>query len=328
MFEFLSSNDDSKLEVNSKKGFAKDILRETAADMIKRLGRPMETIRKTDLQLSVTTQKYFKEWNDLDFEFASVKNKIKKNIEVREIKNKSSYENLAAGLEMTVDELKEKLQSRVEDAVGKSDFFIAVDDYVLMQILKDGRFKTQFETRTCSADLSTDERSLAEYQMFGTLKSLVTRRPIYGFISDNKNGVVNINGSDESGATREYGGIHVKLKRKNVINRTTVFFGDTLVDNMGYRFPPSLAAKPHFSCYSFQGVNESIKDFLKRGGHTSINWKYVEAQYHGGLSIDDIESIHVSRRNKVSQETIEKIIENVGKYQTVHSDNKIKIVVY
>ena len=149
-------------------------------------------------------------------------------------------------------------------------------------------------------------------------------RPVCGYISRDENGL--IHGTDMSG----YGPVIIKYKRSRIINKTTVTFGDShngagMMSGSSPSFVPSPASRPHFTSafpgsYSKPERAENLKDWdplthltpsdrpSRRG--TSGD-PYYEAQYHGGVGIADVESIHVSQRDYDSNPELKALIDSI-----------------
>jgi hypothetical protein len=156
-------------------------------------------------------------------------------------------------------------------------------------------------------------------------------RPIYGYISKDPNGLVH--GSDMGG----YGSIIIKYKRANVINRTTVTFGDSYngtAFGSGSRssYVPTPAAHPHFTSafpgsFSKPERAEQRKDWdplddltssdkpARRG---SSGQPYYEAQYHGGVGLADIESIRIDRKTWESNDALRELVLKSGVHYSVY----------
>lgn len=145
---------------------------------------------------------------------------------------------------------------------------INVPPEILVQILKDGRIKSQFETGHSSGTMNPTLRSQAETKMFG-LHPTVTpeNRPIYGHVMNE--------GIDQSirRVARHYGTSVVVLK-KDVVERTTFTVGDSL----GNATTPSRIMEPTNASF---GVTDRQDD------------GYTEAQIHGQVKINDIAYIVV-----------------------------------
>lgn len=170
---------------------------------------------------SATTNAYFEGWNDLELQGnPGIKDRIRKNIMQSEKSNEATYKKVAADLGISVEKLKARLQTKLEEMVAKSQFFRATHVDVLEKImLVDGRWKSQFETTTSNGILNPSYRAATEVKMFGfneseagklvdsnrydwggevvakdVLEKDKEKRPIYGYFSDEEHGAINHEG--------------------------------------------------------------------------------------------------------------------------------------
>jgi Protein of unknown function (DUF3626) len=91
-----------------------------------------------------------------------------------------------------------------------------------MAVVRDGRFKSQFESGASRGYYSPDTRAEHEHEMFGYPEDLpAEKRPIYGYLS----------GSSEQqyGGADNYGSVMFRLK-DGVNQRTTFTLGDSLAN--------------------------------------------------------------------------------------------------
>ena len=282
---------------------------------------------------SLVTNQYFELWEDVKLvgnpEILTV---IKQNIINAEKRNEDRYIWAAEKLHIPIDELKERLQTTVERIVENAYFFRATRVDLLEKImLEDGRWKSQFETGTSEGSLDQEYRMHAEHKMFGyqlDVDGNREQRPIYGYFSDNKNGVINYDGSEISpNHVASYGTVNFRLRRENALQKATITFDDSLSNNQ--RVPPTPAAKPHFS--SCQISSYDIEKFLADSSEASKpDWGsyYTEVQYHGQLTMDDVESIHVSRKNRMDDDDIRIVHEVVDRYNKLHPEKPIPVYEY
>lgn len=243
--------------------------------------------------LSDTTNEYFKKWDSVELEGnAEIKDAIKQQIMKIESNNDAYYSKFAKERGISVEEYKGLLQQKVESFLGSSDFFRATDIDVLDTILNDSkRFKSQFETKTSHGSLSPESRASVEKTYFGFNPSKYVdkeKRPIYGYFSDNKNGVQNEKGEiPPRNHVSHYGQVTVKLKRDRALKKATV----TFYDSLGYseEMAATPASYPHFTSFKITNYHDPLTE-------TSVSRRsnYVEAQYHGQLTVDDIDSIVVT----------------------------------
>jgi len=154
------------------------------------------------------------------------------------------------------------------DWIKESDLAIQIEPRSLSKVMKDGRFKTQFETGTSGGLKDLDIRRYEELRRFGVPVDADDRlRPIYGHIQ---------NSSRVNTTVDQYGSARVVLKQE-VKERATYTTQDSLA-SQDIPFP----------------VTQPNTDYVRVD-----KWKwppdygqnYVETQIHGGLSIDDIAEV-------------------------------------
>ena len=311
--------------------------------------------KKTDKGIfeSVATNNYFEDWDEIELEGnAGIKDQIRENIIAAEKRNRTAYEDAARDLGISVEEFKAGLQAKVEEMVERAEFFRATHVDVLEKIMNvDGRWKSQFETANSNGTLHPQYRAAQEMRMFGfnkpeglkvlpdpeaysretekfaegILKENKEKRPIYGYFSDDEHGGINnYNGKIPPPTNVHwYGTVNFKLKKERVIKKATLTFHDSL--SPGSEWPPTPAAKPHFTSFRLSCSGRILKE-LK--GPSIANWgeSYTEVQYHGQLTMDDVESIHVSSGNKLYPDDIRKVCENFEKYKQQHPESTIQLI--
>ena len=250
-----------------------------------------------------------------------IKEAIYEQVKRIERSRESTYKSYASRRGISVDEYKGLLQNHIEKIAKEASLFRATDLSVLDLVLGD-RYKSQFETGTSHGSLSPSMRAEAEHEYFGfknDKKHDKESRPIYGYCSNNPNGVQNSEGKHppQNGASM-YGNITVKLKDE-VKNRATFMFGDSLGATDSRACVP--LTNPHFTAFGMGS------DPLNSVGDTKkISERYVEVQYHGQLKHSDIESIHLSTANiGYSEDSSYKAINKAIDIASKHSK---KIVMY
>ena len=193
-------------------------------------------------------------------------------------------------------EIEEKLTNTLQTAIDNSNPCMRIRPTVLKDFVLqgDGRFKTQFETKTSGGALNQKARALAEHEMFGysTSSHPAKERPVYGYFCDDPMQELRDN---RSGA-RQYGSIIVQMK-KTVRDRTTVTFGDSL----GLGAIPSPINKIDLRAtaarrWDFEKIGNTDDATVSGLLASNATGSYAEAQYHGGLSLDDVEKIFISKR--------------------------------
>jgi len=299
---------------------------------------------------SVTTNNFFEGWDeDLELEGnPELKEQIRQNIIRAEKINQQRYEHAAADLGISVEEFKERLQVKVEEMVRGANFFRATQLSVLDKIMNvDGRWKSQFETQTSNGALDPGFRAASEMRMFGfnktdevemptatyganvsdeVLQNNKEKRPIYGYFSDEEHGAINSYGKIPPPTNvTGYGAVNIKIKKERALQKATLTFHDSL--GPGSEWPPTAAAKPHFASFrlSYSGGGRILNE-LK--GPSVANWgeSYTEVQYHGGLTMDDVESIHITKGNGLYPEDIEEVRRIFKKYKEQHPESTIELI--
>lgn len=190
--------------------------------------------------------------------------------------------------DMWAADLKPELARRAKQAFAGHRIGVRLEDSGLEKVLDDGRFKTQFETGTSVGGYFPDVRAAYERQAFGLPLDLDPKlRPVYGYLM--VDGPRDTNGPDGVGA---YGDIQVVLKPELRL-RTTAQVGDSL-DQLRYG-RPSPVNDPDWMAFS-PADDEFDIELMERfdRDYTSDGFKesgYIEAQVHGGVTVDDIEEI-------------------------------------
>jgi len=255
---------------------------------------------------SMTTQKYFdNQWDKVNIEGnPGLKDHIKQHILKIEKKHADNYKRLAFNKRTTVDNIKENMQMWWEELVKRSDGYIVAHSgekghRVVDKILISGRFKTQFETGTSEGANDPYGRGETENGYFGFPKygtdeaeNIKHLRPIYGYFTEVEDGILNKEGTiPPPRRVYQYGDVAFKVKKEKFLKDATVTFYDSLRDDAYVAATP--ASAPHFTSIQPSTDNyDTLKNMYEN--HAGFNSSYVEAQYHNQLTIDDIESAHIS----------------------------------
>lgn len=328
----------------------------------------MVEIKPTDL--SETTLKYLEDWESLEFGLntPNLKPTILRRIIladysfIKDFKANDKYMMALGELGMSLEEYVNSCQLFIEDAVKEISLFRATDHRVLINhiLAKDERWKSQFETGTSDGLLRPSHRSKKENEYFGfpdyasdeaktkdeSSSYHVSKRPIYGYLTTDENGIFNSLGTHPPyNSMAGYGKVHCKIK-KSKSSESTFIFGDSLDDPIAFSpvMKPhylSLPLKPTFMESNPVGILEKMYDDqgsrVKKRKKIDVptlykvnnsDYKYIELQLHDGLSTADIESIHVSRGNGLDHFDIDKISLAVMKYNLKHPESPIEFVRY
>jgi len=238
------------------------------------------------------------------------------------------YEDAANEHGVSVEEFKSVLQAKVIEMVRASNFFCAVDADTVETIMNvDGRLKSQFETGTSKAVLNPGFRSKREAELFGITDDASenpSMRPIYGYFTDGTNGEINDTGTiPPESALSSYGKVNFKLKRARALAKSTITFADSILYE---DIQPSPAMRPHFS--SFPADRAQHIDRVERTSKTEWTSSYTEAQYHGGVTMDDLESIHISAKNGMGEAEMNAVRQAYDRYMLAHPESQLTLVEY
>lgn len=206
-----------------------------------------------------------------------------------------------------------KYEKALKDAVEREDFAIRTSSGDVVKILEDGRFKSQIETGASHGYLDTRRRKIATQQLFAGSEPLDvadSNYEIYGYLGD-------------APRAKIYGNTRIVLKKDNIIDRTTLTVGDSLeLLETGADPMATLATEPQIMSYgkvfsdSVPNAPDRLKDVqrdfasIADKGYLS-DGNYVELQFHGGLSAEDIEYIEMSKSDANAQ-AVEKAANDRG----------------
>jgi len=260
------------------------------------------------------------------------------NIILREAEAHQYFVDGAKKRNMTVEEFKRQLQLNVEQSVAESELFTCVEEGVLEKILTQGRFKTIFETKRGGGDFRISTRSEVENNLFGfpihrdtgDVDPRTPFRPVYGYMSNNRfGGITETGGSDNPESVKQYGNIVVKLRRQ-VKNKATCAFGDTLGKKVDPA--PSPVNAPHFTSLTNAGIGSSRLGRIETSNVSTYNSifrvennpRYTEVQFHNGLLALDIEEIILP--SNIDQATKQRVKSMVNEFNKRNPSSVIKVI--
>ena len=227
------------------------------------------------------------EFLELGFDYET-EAKVRRGIEVHLSTFVSYFTSAQYSQESTLGD-EARLQHSVE-ALDKADIAIAFPKDLLEKLIADGRFKTQFETRTSRGALHPEGRISGDVAQFGYHPDTAPdKRPVYGYLTSG--GSIN---KRNLGSIKQYGELQFVLKRDSH-SRSTY----TTHDSLSSGLTPSPMGIPS-------------KDASGKVGETM----YSEAQIHGGVSLSDVDYVVINvgepdqwdwQNNKVSQEEFDSI---------------------
>jgi hypothetical protein len=214
---------------------------------------------------------------------------------------------------VTVEQIKAELSKRAKKWADDATPFVRVKKGTLTKILKDGRFKSQFETESSGGTYSPRIRADYETKAFKYNENLNPKdRPIYGYASPTKEGVYK-NPRDPKSTfdpVGMYGRIRIRLKNR-ARNRSTITFDDSL-GSIDYLVPSPMnnaSQKSLFLTKDISGMMDSLET------QDVDNSRYVEIQVHGGVTIDDISKVFFPADFDVTPELKEQLKKKGIKWQ-------------
>lgn len=185
------------------------------------------------------------------------------------------------------EQARQRMQQALRELFANKQIATRISAEGLSAVLREGRFKTQFETGASGlpGGYVPEERAQAEEKLFGIPQQGFdpAKRPYYGYVA--------LSGPDTSpaqdGALNVYGPIAV-IFHDRVRQRTTAMIGDSLNDADAAR--PSPVNDPQF--WSFKPGRLRPGDFdHDPAGPDFRHGAYAEAQIHGGLDVADIAQV-------------------------------------
>jgi len=192
----------------------------------------------------------------------------------------------------------DKTVETMKQSLSKGFPVVAIEAPDMLKVIKDGRFKTQHETRESNGAYKPYLRRQREMALAGVpLDTKASERPIYGYVATQEQGSTP-NTSDynqdryniNNGGVGQYGNVRVVLK-DDVRERTSYTIPDSLD---GYALARPLTEKHTLKTLSQAGVHHDLS--LSHGGKEREG--YVEAQIHRGVKVSDIKKIYVMEEKK------------------------------
>lgn len=197
---------------------------------------------------------------------------------------------------------KELGMQQIQEAYDTGRIAIALDEDSFKQMLEDGRYKSQFETKTTHGTKDLEARKVTEDIAMGLPVDMKTSdRPIYGFIVTNTEPVMSSDKeywkqpseglwrdalSVNSRNVEHYGEIRIVLN-DDVRDRTTATVDDSLRNG---RFALPLGTQLTEQDHAFNGGQRS--GFVASGAGGGPALRYIESQTVGGVRSSDIAEIH------------------------------------
>lgn len=186
----------------------------------------------------------------------------------------------------------------ITEAIEREDFSSITSSDAIIHILEDGRFKTQIETGESHGyrDIRLRKRVADDMFAYGEHIDIPdTAYEVYGMLGNAPRGNM-------------YGNCKIVLKKGNMMSRTTFTVGDSLELRQTGADPfASFVDDPRITSIGTDIFSTSIPnapdrlkeirlDFesIKKHGYTASGG-YIELQYHGGVTTDDIDYIVIPK---------------------------------
>ena len=189
-------------------------------------------------------------------------------------------------------EQRAKTMKTLSENVSKAQPVVAIEAEDFLGVIKDGRFKTQHETRESNGAYKPALRKEAELAIAGVpLDTKSSERPIYGYLAVQNDGKTpntspyntdkwNVNNT----GVGQYGEVRVVLK-DSVKDRTSYTIPDSL-DRHAIPQPLSRNSKADLiNAGAYYDLSSS------HGGYQRES--YAEAQVYGGVKLSDIKAVYV-----------------------------------
>lgn len=175
----------------------------------------------------------------------------------------------------SVDDFRAAVTARVKDMVQRPELRVRMRSDKLLPMLREGRYKSQFETGTSGGAYLPRLRASAEELLFGYSADLsLNERPVYAYLSEHPPGYA-------EGPVDHYGGVVIVLKPQ-VRSRATVVGDDSLrIVNAGQDSAPVPVSDPDWHFFD----RRRIQGVLNRPPNAMLDDSvigYAEAQIHGG----------------------------------------------
>ena len=210
----------------------------------------------------------------------------------------------------------EFMESSLKTLFEKYDYLMRFDGNVVGKIL-DSHFMNQLESKTSHGYLGGSTRKRLSHRLFGSTGEHNEDPDYfekYGYcdsFEDIKNG-------RRGGMASGYGGVVVKFRKDRVAERTTYTADDSLDSNRSH-VAGRAGSNPTFEGLTYWVGVKGILDIMRStGGNITprhISGCYLELQYHGRLTFEDVEEIMIPNpetagwRDRVSEADINRLKE-------------------
>lgn len=220
------------------------------------------------------------------------------------------YKKLVFTQAETLENRKKSIDTAIK-YLEESSPTIAISGPNLLSVIKDGRFKSQFETDTSGGAYDPQRRKSLEFSQLGIPFQIDDAlRPIYGYLTVQTSGPLESTSPDvvgswnaDSRALYTYGDMRVVLKKEVKSRATFTMFDSLSAKSIGQPITEVHDAKSLF----FAGLQQGT---YKNG---LLSSDYTETQILGGVSMEDVEKIVIDPQLTYTPvEVIRKALDEAG----------------
>lgn len=203
----------------------------------------------------------------------------------------------------------------MKNILNSGDYAMRFKDEYIENLVKDGRFKNQFETGTSGGTIHKGYRKTATRNLFGIETKGFKAKDYekYGYLApkDYEEDFM----SSFHGGLHNYGTTIIKFDKEKLRNRITYTIDDSLGPAVNRQIIADKITKPTLGSISTNNI-EIINSVIDSRGIFELRdlkeniygFRYIELQYHGDLTLKDVKEICFTYRVP-SEEVIDKLKE-------------------
>lgn len=218
---------------------------------------------------------------------------------------------LDANVPESFKEVEAQIAKDMEELFENSNFNMRFNSEDIDALIDSGRFKNQFETKTSGGTLSAEHRRTASKKLFGAETKGVPGKALekYGYLGYKDIDLDYLSGD----GLGQYGDVVVTFDKKKVADRVTYTVCDSLGPAVKNQTIAGDVMHPGFAGIKQENVidlysNDITQDVFKKSINEineAFDSRYIELQYHGDLTLDDVEQM--AFKTKPSNEVIEQL---------------------
>lgn len=208
---------------------------------------------------------------------------------------------------------REILDNGIQKILDNNAYSMRINSKNLQSIIDNG-FQSQLQTKTSNGTLSAASRKTASYRLFNNdaMHMKPSQFEKYGYLGS-KDFLID----DESSDAWQYGRTIIKFNKERLKNRVTYTVDDSLGNALYNRvIGGKIGDKPTISGIPKDEVGYVIDRFKYAEREDwydadsmaqEMGFRYWELQYHGDLTIEDVDSICFTGRDKATDAIIEQL---------------------